>query len=280
MMEWAVYALVFTGLLLLDFLVTRGEEVTVKKSISMTVFYIGAALCFSVFVFQRYGLDVTMEYLTVFALEKMLSMDNLLVIFMIFSYFGISKAEQHKALLLGILGAIVFRMSLILSGVYIVERMTWILYIFAAFLIYSGYKIMTGEEDGYDPEQSKIVSFLKNKFGKSGAFIGAVIAVEVSDIMFAVDSIPAAFSVTQNSFAILTANLFAVLGLRSLYHAIAHGIEMFNGIEKYIGAVLVLVGMSVFSNHFLIHIPETVLMGAVFFVLGMGIAMCRKGCKS
>ncbi len=276
MIEWIVYACIFIILLLADFAVTNGKEISVRKSLIMTVFYIGTAIMFSMFVYQNHGFDLTMEYLTVFALEKMLSMDNLLVIFMIFGYFGISKIDQHKALLWGILGAVIFRLSIILSGVYIVEKMAWLLYIFAAFLIYSGYKIMTSEDDAYDPNKSALVSFLKNKFGKSGAFIGAIIAVELSDIMFAVDSIPASFSVSQNGFIILTANLFAVLGLRSLYHAVAHGIDLFKGIEKYIGAVLVFVGASVFSNHFGFIIPEFVIMGSVFAILGTGAFLCRE----
>lgn len=236
------------------------------------------ALAFSSYIYVDSGVTAWTQYLTIFTLEKMLSMDNLLVIFLIFKYFGITDSkQQQRALTYGIIGAFVFRGLLIGSGTYIVAHLTWLLYVFAAFLIYTGYKICFEEDGEYDPQDSKIVSWIKKKAGTAGAFIGCIAAIEVSDIMFAVDSIPASFSVSQDLFIILSANLFAVMGLRSLYHAIANGIEILHGIEKYIGIVLALVGASVFVSHFWVHIPETYLMAAVFSILGFGVFMCNKG---
>lgn len=254
---------------------------TTKKSLTWTAYWISFALLAAVFIYQNMGITPATQFLTIFTLEKMLSMDNLLVIFLIFKYFGINDSKrQQKALTYGIVGAFVFRGLLIGSGTYIVSHLTWLLYIFAAFLIYTGYKLCFTEDDGYSPDESKVVTFIQRRTGKYGAFIGCILAIEVSDIMFAVDSIPASFSVSQDMFIIMSANLFAVMGLRSLYHAVANGIEILHGIEKYIGIVLALVGSSVFVSHFWVHIPETYLMAAVFSVLGFGAYMCNKGKKS
>lgn len=249
---------------------------TTKQSLYWTGFYILCAMAFACFVYSTRGAVQSAEFLTVFSLEKLLSMDNLLVIFIIFGYFGIPKEEQGKALTYGLAGAVVFRTSIILSGVYVIEHLSWILYAFAIFLIYSGYKIITQEDEGFSPEESAIVTFIHRRAGKLGLFVSCIIAVELSDIMFAVDSIPASFGVTQNSFIILTANLFAVLGLRSLYHAVSNGIEIVEGIEKYIGIVLAMVGVNVFVSHFWMKIPEMYLMGSVFLVLCFGVVACKR----
>lgn len=254
---------------------------TTKASLLWTAMWIMLAVAFSGYIYYDHGLAPTMQYLTIFSLEKMLSMDNLLVIYLIFGYFGITDSKlQQRALTYGIIGAFVFRFGLIASGTYIVQHLTWLLYVFAAFLIYTGYKICCEEDGEYDPNDSKIVSYIKRKAGPGGAFIGCILAIEVSDIMFAVDSIPASFSVSQDMFIILTANMFALMGLRSLYHAVANGIEMLHGIEKYIGVVLALVGLSVFVSHLWFHIPETYLMAAVFSILGFGVIKCKGRAES
>lgn len=227
-------------------------------------------------IYPNLGPVKTMQFLTVFSLEKLLSMDNLLVIFLIFGYFGIPKEKQAAALTYGLAGAVVFRTSIILSGVYVIEHLSWVLYIFATFLIYSGYKLITQDDEGFSPDESAMVTFLHRRAGKIGLFVSCIIAVELSDIMFAVDSIPASFGVTQNSFIILSANLFAVMGLRSLYHAVSNGIELVEGIEKYIGIVLAMVGANVFISHFWMKIPEMYLMGSVFMVLCSGVVACKR----
>lgn len=249
---------------------------TTKQSLLWTAFYVFAALLFSIYVYATHGISATAQYLTVFSLEKLLSMDNLLVMYIIFEFFGLTPVQQKKALSWGLFGALFFRWTLILSGTYIVNHLTWLLYLFAVFLIYSGYKMGTEEDGEYDPNESRIVSFLKNHTGQLGVFFACVIAIEISDIMFAVDSIPASFGVSQDSFVILSANLFAVLGLRSLYHAVANGIKMLSGIEVYIGAVLSLVGISVFVNHLWFKIPDAALMAAVFTILLRGFYACKK----
>lgn len=250
---------------------------TTKKSLYLTLFWTALAGLFAAFVvYPNLGTVGTMQFVTVFSLEKLLSMDNLLVMYMIFAYFGIKKEQQARALWLGLAGAFLFRTLIISSGAYVVNHLSWVLYGFAAFLLYSGCGMLTEADGDYVPADSKIVMYIKNRFGHLGIFICAIAAVEISDIVFAVDSIPASFGVTQNSFIILTANLFAVLGLRSLYHAVSNGLEVLHGIEKYIGGVLCLVGINVFVTRLLVSVPETYLMIACASVLATGILICNQ----
>lgn len=272
--EWLIYGAIFLSLLALDFFLTRGKEVSVKRALTMTGFYALVSMSFSVFMYFDKGFEAFSEYVTIYWLEQMLSVDNLLIISLIFGYFAIPKKHQHVALLYGIFGAIFFRVLFIAAGTAIVSTFSWVLYIFAAFLMYTGYKIVTaGDDGGMNPEDKKLIVWLKKRFGQSGAFIGAIIAIELTDIMFAVDSIPASFSISQDAYVILTANLFAVLGLRSLFHAVQAGVTFFEGIEKYIGAVLVLLGLEVFVHHLYHDLPAWVTMGGVFAVLGTGIVV-------
>lgn len=249
---------------------------TVKQSLLMTGFWIFAAFVFAgTIIYPNLGSVATMQFLTVFSLEKLLSMDNLLVISCIFGYFAIPRQEQRKALMYGLAGAVFFRAFFILSGVNIINNFSFMLYFFAAFLIVSGYSMMFEKDGNYEASESKIVQFVNRNFGNLGLFMTCIIAIELSDIAFAVDSIPASFGVSQNSLVILSANLFAVMGLRSLYHAIASGIELLNGIERYIGIILALVGINVFVSHFVIKIPEVYLMTAVFSILCFGVIACK-----
>ncbi len=248
-----------------------------RKSLMMTGFYILLAFLFAGYIYVDMGSAKAIQFTTVFALEKLLSMDNLLVMFLIFQYFAINDPkEQKKALTLGIIGAVVFRTALILPGAYVVNHLTPVLYACAAFLIYSGYKICTSDDDGFDADDSSVIMWCTNNLGDKSKLFAAIVAVELCDIMFAVDSIPASFGVTQDPFIILTANLFAVLGLRALYFAVSNGLSIMSGIEKYIGAILVLVGLNVFCNHFWIKIPEWYLMGSVVVILCLGFIMCNK----
>lgn len=276
MSQWLIYSSVFAFMMIVDFIIMRGRDVTVKRSLSMTVFYMAISVLFSGYVYYAHGgIQPASQYLTIYGLEQMLSVDNLLVISLIFSYFGISPKKQHTALLYGIVGALFFRGLFILSGGWLLQKVEWLLFVFAAFLLYSGIQILRGGDSSFDPDQRKLIRFLKKHVGASSTFIAAIIAIELSDIMFAVDSIPASFSVSKDSFVILTANLFAVMGLRSLYHAVAHGISLLDGIEKYIGIVLMFLGAEIFFNRMVFEIPSYVTMAVVFGTLVIGVIFTK-----
>ena len=272
----AYFIPIFLLLLTTDFLLTRGGEVSVRKSLSMAGGYVVVALIFAAGILHLKGVEAASQFTTIFFLEQMLSIDNLLVISLIFGFFGISKRQQHTALLFGIIGAIVFRTAAILLGVALIEKLTWLLFVFAAFLIWSGIQIMRGDDGDFDPEEKAIVRWIKRTFGPSSMFLAAVLAIELSDIMFAVDSITASFSISRDAEIILAANLFAVAGLRSLYHAVAYGLSMVGGLERYIGAVLVLLGAEVFLDHFVLHVPSWATMAAVFGILALGVVVSRR----
>lgn len=250
---------------------------TTKKSLLMTLFWTALAAIFAAAViYPTWGTAGTIQFVTVFSLEKLLSMDNLLVIFLIFGYFKIDKKQQAIALWMGIIGAFFFRTTIITSGAFVLSHMSWLLYLFAAFLIYSGFKIIKTDDDGFDADDSGIIMWCTNNLGDYSKLLAAIVAIELCDIMFAVDSIPASFGVTQNPYIILSANLFAVLGLRSLYHAVANGLEVLHGIEKYIGGVLCLVGINVFVTRLLVSVPEMYLLIACASVLVTGALICKR----
>lgn len=267
---WTIYGTTFLMLLALDFFVMRGR-ISARKSLAMTAFYVAAAMAFAVYVWHSRGAESASQFVTIFWLEKLLSVDNLLVISLIFGYFAVPERQQHKALFYGLAGAIVFRGIFIFGGAFILSQLAWLLYGFAAFLIWSGVGLMRGGEDGFKPEDSWIVRWAFSRYSWA-PLLCAIIAIEVSDIMFAVDSIPASFGVSQNSFIIFTANLFAVLGLRSLYHAVNYGLTLLEGVEPWIGAALVALGLEVFAGHFL-HIPGWVTMCMTMGIIGTGVAV-------
>lgn len=266
--EWLIWGSVLSVLLVVDFVMMANRNVTVKRSLWMTAFYVAVSMAFGGYIYYDMGLVAASQYLTVYGLEKMLSVDNLLVISLLFGYFGITANKQHTALIYGIVGAIVMRSVFIMSGELIIEKFQWALYGFAAFLIYTGTNIMTTEGDAFDPSERKLVRWLDKHL--VSCFVAAVVAVELSDVMFAVDSIPASFSVSSDKFIILAANIFAVLGLRSLYHAMQHGLKLFEGMEKYIGFVLVFLGVEVFVGHLYEPIASWKTMFIVFTILALG----------
>lgn len=250
---------------------------TTSKSLIWTGIWTGLAIAVSVIIGIHAGSGKATQFLMVFSIEKLLSMDNLLVMFMIFKYFNIAWDKTASALTYGLLGAIVFRSALIVPGAYIIQHLTWLLYAFGSFLIYAGCKMFSGEDGEYNSDESKIVHGLRwTWFPQISQFVCCIIAIEISDIIFAVDSIPASFGITQDPLIVLPANLLAVLGLRSLYHAVSNGLAVLQGMERYIGAILALVGANVFVSRLWVHIPDACLMAAVFSILCIGVFNCKK----
>lgn len=254
---------------------------TTKQSLLWTGFWISLAIIASVFIGFHFGIAKATQFIMVFTIEKLLSMDNLLVMFLIFKYFNIAKEQTATALTYGLIGSFILRTAIIVPGVYVVQHLAWLLYGFGAFLIYAGFKMLSSDDGGYEPEESKIVHGLRFKwFPWLSQFVCCIIAIELSDIIFAVDSIPASFGISQDTFIILSANLLAVLGLRSLYHAVSNGLEVLQGIEKYIGAILALVGVNVFISRLWVPIPDACLMATVFIILCIGVINCKRKSKN
>ncbi|MDH7805365.1 tellurite resistance protein TerC [Rhizobium sp. AN67] len=239
-----------------------------------------------------------MEYVTGFVVEKSLAMDNIFIIAMIFSYFAIPRQYQHRVLLWGILGVIVLRGIMIAGGAAIVENFHWVLYLFAAFLVFTGLKMLfSSDHDENDIGNNRILKFLRSRLpvteklhgekffvketdgttGKLKTFVTplflALIMVEIADLIFAVDSIPAIFAITTDPFIVYTSNIFAILGLRALYFALAALIHRFAYLKYALAAVLVFVGSKIFVADMLgiAKIPPAVSLGATVAILATGI---------
>lgn len=297
---WAVFISLVLGLLALDLgvLHKNSKEIGIRESMLMSTFYIGIGLAFGGWIWYQSGQQLALEYVTGFVVEKSLAMDNIFIIAMIFSYFAIPRQYQHRVLLWGILGVIILRGIMIAAGAAIVENFHWVLYIFAAFLVFTGLKMLfSSDHDANDIGNNKILKFLRKhlpvtnalhgekfivkevdeKTGKLKTFVTplflALIMVEIADLIFAVDSIPAIFAITTDPFIVYTSNIFAILGLRALYFALAALIHRFAYLKYALAAVLVFVGSKIFVADMLgiAKIPPTVSLGVTVAILATGI---------
>ncbi|NSZ63144.1 TerC family protein [Agrobacterium tumefaciens] len=297
---WAVFISLVLGLLALDLgvLHKNSKEIGISESLLMSGFYIAIGLAFGGWIWYQSGEQSAMEYVTGFVVEKSLAMDNIFIIAMIFSYFAIPRQYQHRVLLWGILGVIVLRGIMIAGGAAIVENFHWVLYLFAAFLVFTGLKMLfSSDHDENDIGNNRILKFLRSRLpvteklhgekffvketdgttGKLKTFVTplflALIMVEIADLIFAVDSIPAIFAITTDPFIVYTSNIFAILGLRALYFALAALIHRFAYLKYALAAVLVFVGSKIFVADMLgiAKIPPAVSLGVTVAILATGI---------
>ena len=265
------YVLVFIMLIAdLKMFGKKGEhEVSIKEALKMTCVWIGVSLVFCAGIYFLYPVDAhekAMEFLAGYLIEKSLSMDNLFVFLMLFSFFGIDRKYQHEVLFWGIFGALVLRSIFIFAGAAMVEQFEWVLGLFGLFLLYTGGKMFThSDEQQGDPSQNVIVKLFKKFFPVTDKMRGdkffiaerkgwkarrvatplfiTLLVIETTDVAFAVDSIPAVFSVSRDPFIVLTSNIFAILGLRALYFALAAVAKYFTYLKYGLGIILIFVGI-------------------------------------
>jgi tellurite resistance protein TerC len=259
-----------------------GQAVSIKKSFVWTGIWVLISCLFGAGVWYVKGADLGAEFFTAYVMEKSLSVDNLFVIMMVFSYFKIDKDYQHKALFYGILGAIILRGIFVIGGVELVSQFDWMLYFFGALLIYLGIKTIVSDDDEEDindgiaikiankilpwkvETRSIVLPRFKGKFfthypdKRATPLLLAVIVIELSDIIFAVDSIPVVISVTQDQFIAYTSNILAVLGLRSLYFAFQEIMNKLEYVKYGIGTVLAFIGIKMLLDKFGVYHMETV----------------------
>jgi tellurite resistance protein TerC len=254
----------------LGLLSKKNKEVTIKKAMQQTIFWVALALAFFVFVWIEDGKQPALEYISAYLMEWSLSIDNIFVFILIFSSFAVKKAYSSRVLLIGILMAIVFRIIFITVGVALVQRFEWVLYIFGAFLLYTGYKMFTSDEDDkFDPETSKAYKFVKKIFpltmsdggGKfwikeNGKRLYTTLFVVVMmlasiDLVFALDSIPAVMGISRDKMVIYTSNIFAVLGLRSLFFLLRGAVNKFEYLQQAIAIVLIFIGLKMLGAHWI-----------------------------
>ncbi len=259
----------FLAILLdLGLLSKKSKELTIKQALYQTLFWVLLGIGFGGFVWYEEGRATGLEYISAYLMEWSLSIDNIFVFVLIFSFFKVKEAYIPRALLIGIILAIVFRVVFITVGVELVERFHWMLYIFGAFLIYTGFKMFTSnQEEEFDPSQSSVYLFLKKYLpvtledgegryrkvinGKPvyTALFVVVVMLATTDIVFALDSIPAVMGISRNVLVIYTSNIFAVLGLRSLFFLLRGAVSKFDYLQQGIAIVLVFIGIKMLGEH-------------------------------
>lgn len=269
MILWISFGVIVTTMLFLDLFVfhKKSTEPKVSSTLRICLSYIGIASLFGLFVLYERGIDTSMLFFTGYLVEFSLSMDNIFVISIVFTSLNIPNKYQHRVLFWGVMGAVVMRAVMILLGASLVSNFHWVLYVFSVFLIYTGIKMITHKEEDKKLTDSKMFKFIESKFRVSKEIDGehfivkksgktyitpllfALIIVELMDVIFAVDSIPAIFLITQDLFVIYTSNIFAILGLRSLYFLLAAAVCRFVYLKPALAIILIFIGAKIFTPY-------------------------------
>jgi tellurite resistance protein TerC len=265
------------------------HKVPVKEAVIWTAIWVALAFLFNLFVFFEFGKTKALEFLTGYVIEYSLSVDNIFVFILIFSYFAVKGQYQHKILFWGILGALIMRGIFIFAGVALINRFHWIVIIFGAFLIFTGIRMLFQKETEVDPEKNAVVRFFKKFLPVTNALHGdrlflrqnsrlyatplflVLIVIETSDLIFAVDSIPAILAISQDRFIVYTSNIFAILGLRSLYFAVAGIMGYFRYLKVGLAFVLTFVGIKMLAAYLKFEIPIVLSLIIIISILVMSI---------
>ncbi|MCL2327320.1 MAG: TerC family protein [Bacteroidetes bacterium] len=306
---WAIFVVIVCLLLALDLGVLNKKEhvMSTKEALLTTSFWVFIALLFNVLVYFVYehnwfelashsqhfdnpGKTAALEFFTGYIIEKSLSLDNIFVIAMLFSYFKIPQQYQHRVLFWGILGALVFRGVMIVIGAALVQKFDWIMYVFGALLIFSALKMIFGKENEFDADKNKMVQWIRKIYPVSKDFDGnkfftringkraltplmlALIIIEASDVLFAVDSIPAIFVITKDPFIVFTSNVFAILGLRSLYFVLVSMLNKFRYLQKSLIVLLLFIGIKMLLME-VWHLPTQISLLIIILILGAGVVV-------
>jgi tellurite resistance protein TerC len=297
LVEWTVFWTVVAVALVADIVVARlgGRTPTVRNAALWSAAWIGLGLAFGAWVALRLGADAGVTYLTAYLLEKSLSVDNLFLFVLIFKETGIPAGLQHRALFWGIASALIMRAVLIALGVYLLERFHWVIYLFAGFLVFAAWRMLWGKEEEIKRIEASCAlctswvgrfipimpvttgtGFLIRKGGRLMAtpLLVALVVIETTDLIFALDSIPAVFAVTRDPFLVYTSNVFALLGLRSLYFVLAGAIRDLRFLRAGLGIMLLLVAAKMLLAD-IVEIPPVVSLGVVVLIFGVAIVASR-----
>jgi tellurite resistance protein TerC len=287
---WAGFLLFVLLMLALDLGVfhRKSHEVKIKEALIWSAVWISLALLFNVGIYFFIGKEKSIEFLTGYVIEKSLSVDNLFVFIMVFSYFNVDTKYQHKVLFWGILGALVMRAIFIFAGVALIQQFHWIIYIFGAFLIFTGVKMLVQKNEKVEPDKNPLVRLFKRFFPVTDTMHGGrffvkinaktvatplfivLLIIEFTDLIFAVDSIPAILAISTDTFIIFTSNVFAILGLRALYFALAGIAKLFYYLKYGLSAILVFVGVKmVVAGFFKIPVMYSLLIIVAILTLSI-----------
>jgi tellurite resistance protein TerC len=289
---WGLFLAFILGMLALDLGVfhRREHRVETREATIWTLVWIALSLAFNLWVYFRFGPQHGLEFFTGYVIEKALSVDNIFVFIVIFRYFAVKPEHQHRVLFWGILGALLLRGIFIAAGTALLARFDWIIFVFGAFLVYTGFKILRSQETEVHPDRNPLLKLFrrfvpmtsdyrgKHFFVREGGRLLAtplllvLVVVEATDVVFAVDSIPAIFGITHDPFIVFTSNIFAILGLRALYFLLAGLMHKFRYLSFGLGLVLVFIGVKMLIHDWF-EIPIAVSLGVVAFLLGGSIAL-------
>ena len=289
---WIIFNLFAIGMLVLDLRVFRRRgRVRSREALARSAVWFTLAAAFAVLVFFWQGRQVAIEFITGYVLELSLSVDNLFIFLVIFRYFAVPEEYQHRVLFWGILGALLMRASFILAGIGLIQRFHWIFYVLGALLVYSGVRLGFAGEHKVDPSRNPVVKamrrvipvtdnyqggsfFVRGWQGNSGLYATPLLVVlaviETTDLLFAVDSIPAVLAITLNAFIVYTSNVFAILGLRSLFFAISGLMKVFRFLHTGLALILILMGLKMIAADYF-KVPTLVMLGVVAGVLAGSI---------
>jgi len=284
---WLVFFSVVVVLLALDLGVfhRKAHEVSSREAAGWTVVWVTIALCFNGWIWATEGAEKGIEFFTGYLIEKSLSVDNLFVMVLVFTSFGIPKMYQHRVLFWGIFGALVMRGLLILLGAQLIQQFHFVIYVFGGFLIFSGVRMLFAGEEDPDPQKNRALRLVRRVVPTTDRYDGqhffvrengrlmatplfaALVVIEAMDLVFAIDSIPAIFAVTLDPFIVLTSNIFAILGLRALYFLLANVIEKFVYLKIGLAVILTYVGVKMVLTAWDVHIPVWVSLLVIVGVL-------------
>ena len=298
---WLLFITIVIALLAFDLGILHKDdhEIEVGESLKLSAMYIALGLGFAGFVWWQISAEATAQYLTAFVVEKTLAMDNVFVIALIFPFFAIPRKYQHRVLFWGILGVIILRGIMIGLGATIVANYSWVLYVFAVFLIFTGIKMLFVKEGENDLSQNKALQFMRRRFNVTDELHGhdffvkkphpetgkltrfatplflALILIEIADLVFAVDSVPAVFTITTDPFIVYTSNIFAILGLRALYFALAAILHRFAYLKYALSILLVFIGSKIFIADLMgwEKFPPAWSLGITFAILTAGVVV-------
>ncbi len=288
---WLAFNAFVVGLLLLDLLVfnRKAHEIKLREALCWSVFWVTLSLCFNLLVYRTMGHEAGLQWLTGYLVEKALSVDNLFVFLLIFSYFKVPAQYQHRILFWGVLGALLLRAVFILVGGALLARFHVLLYLLGAFLVYTGVRMgVGGNEPEIDPENNPVVRFLSRHLPITRQMEGGrffvrkdglrfatplfvvLVMVETTDVVFAADSIPAILAITRDTFVVFTSNVFALLGLRAMYFALASMMRLFHYLHYGLALILVFIGGKILLES-VVPISMPVALGVVGGLLSLSV---------
>ena len=287
---WSIFNVFIIAMLIVDLVVLHKEDepVSIKEALYWTGIWIVLALIFGIGVYYYMGSQTALDYYTGYLIEKSLSVDNIFVFLLVFTYFKVPDKFQHKVLFWGIFGALVMRLIFIFTGVALIERFHWIIYVFGGFLVFTGIKLAMEKDKEVHPERNPILKLVRRFFPTTKSYHGSkffirkmgrliatplfivLVVIETTDLVFALDSIPAILAITRDEFIIYSSNAFAILGLRALYFAVSGIMRLFHYLHYGLSLILVFVGIKMLLSDFY-HIPTPYALAVIGGALVLSI---------